>query len=121
MSRRNWSKDMEPHLDDGTRARGDKWAARYEDDDGVSYRVRGEGVYSYPKITVVCSDGNEYLFDMNTAVTQREWIAADVGRFRAFIAAVNGWGGELEWLTKADQNDAKPLPSITRYKDNEQG
>ena len=38
MSRRNWHKDMEPHLDDGTRRkeRGDKWAARYEDDDGVS-------------------------------------------------------------------------------------
>ena len=117
MSRRNWHKDMEPHLDDGTRRkeRGDKWAARYEDDDGVSYRVRGEGVYSYPIIHVTCSDGNTYEFDMSNVIEQRQHIAEDIGRFRAFIAAVNGWGGELEWLTKADQNDAKPLPSVTRH------
>lgn len=103
---------MEPFLDDGTRKRGSKWAAQYHDDDGVSYKVRGEGVYDYPIIDVICSDGQEYQFDMNTAVEQREFIASDVGRFRAFIAAVNGWGGELEWLTKADQNESKPLPSI---------
>ena len=104
---------MEPHLDDGTR-RGDKWAATYADDDGISYRVTGEGVYTYPIIKVVCSDGERYEFDMSNILEHRVAIAADANRFRAFIAAVNGWGGELEWLTKADQNETKPLPSIGR-------
>ena len=105
---------MEPSLDDGTR-RGDSWTANYEDDDGTVYKIKGEGVYEYPKVTVTRSaDGQSYTFDMTQAVRQRHEIAADAERFRAFIVAVNGWGGELEWRTKADMNETKPLPSMSR-------
>lgn len=115
MSRRisNWSTALEPSLADGTR-RGDEWTASYEDDDGTVYRIRGEGVYEYPKVTVTRDDGASYTFDMTQAVKERKAIAADADRFRAFIVAVNGWGGELEWRTKADMNEAKPLPAISR-------